>query len=51
MLYYALDGVFLHFWENFRFGALGICFFPKTLRKPREVKNGLIVLKFDTLMD
>jgi len=26
-------------------------FFPKTLGKPREVKNGLIVLKFDTLID
>jgi len=24
---------------------------PKTLRQPREVKNGLIMLKFDTLVD
>jgi len=28
-----------------------VCVFPKTLGQPREVKNGLIVLKFDTLVD
>jgi len=28
-----------------------VCVFPKTLEQPREVKNSLIMLKFNTLVD